>query len=163
MLGDERFLLNSDFDREFSLHLTSMTDIFSCILMILSIEFSITVFAFEKFLFYFERSRCFQPYIFSYTHKSWCDINWHHHAIFMIWLFAKPMTLVTLLLDLLPGHVAQSVGHLTRKSGVSVPYPVWPHTFVSPSTDSRGAVVSYWRKYVHEVLRRSKPAQEKCG
>ena len=30
--------------------------------------------------------------------------------------------------------------------------PVWPHTFVSPSTDSRRAVVSYWRKYVHEVL-----------
>ena len=31
-------------------------------------------------------------------------------------------------------------------------YPVWPHTFVSPSADSRGAVVSYWRKHVHEVL-----------
>ena len=25
-------------------------------------------------------------------------------------------------------------------------------TFVSPSPVSRGAVVSYWRKYVHEVL-----------
>ena len=24
--------------------------------------------------------------------------------------------------------------------------------FVSPSADSRGTVVSYWRKYVHEVL-----------
>ena len=33
-----------------------------------------------------------------------------------------------------------------------VRYPVWPHTFVSPSADSREAVVSYWRKYVHEVL-----------
>ena len=31
-------------------------------------------------------------------------------------------------------------------------YLVWPHTFVSPSADSRRAVVSYWRKYVHEVL-----------
>ena len=31
-------------------------------------------------------------------------------------------------------------------------YPVWLHTFVSPSADSRGAVVSYWQKYVHEVL-----------
>ena len=30
--------------------------------------------------------------------------------------------------------------------------PVWPHTFVSPSADSRRAVVSYWRKHVHEVL-----------
>ena len=52
----------------------------------------------------------------------------------------------------LPGRVAQSVGRLTRKSEVLVRYPVWPHTFVSPSADSRGAVVSYWRKYVHEVL-----------
>ena len=31
-------------------------------------------------------------------------------------------------------------------------YPVWQHTFVSPSAFSRRAVVSYWRKYVHEVL-----------
>ena len=53
----------------------------------------------------------------------------------------------------LPGHVAQSVGHLTRKSEVPwVRYPVWLHTFVSPSADLRGAVVSYWRKYVHEIL-----------
>ena len=59
-----------------------------------------------------------------------------------------------------PGRVAQSVGHLTRKSGVLgsvsqgswVRYPVWQHTFVSPSAFSRRAVVSYWRKYVHEVL-----------
>ena len=33
-----------------------------------------------------------------------------------------------------------------------VRYSVWPHTFVSPSADSKGEVVSYWRKYVHEVL-----------
>ena len=51
-----------------------------------------------------------------------------------------------------PVRVAQSVGHLTRKSGVLVRYPVWPHTLVSPSADSRGAVVIYWRKFVHEVL-----------
>ena len=44
-----------------------------------------------------------------------------------------------------PGRVAQSVGHRTRIT-------FWPHTFVSPSSDSRRAVVSYWRKYVHEVL-----------
>ena len=31
-------------------------------------------------------------------------------------------------------------------------YTVWQHTFVSPSAFSRRAVVSYWRKYVHEVL-----------
>ena len=54
----------------------------------------------------------------------------------------------------LPGRLAQSVGHLTRtcKSRVRVRYPVWQHTFVSPSAFSRRAVVSYWRKYVHEVL-----------
>ena len=33
-----------------------------------------------------------------------------------------------------------------------IQYPVWQHTFVSPSAFSRRAVVSYWRKYVHEVL-----------
>ena len=38
---------------------------------------------------------------------------------------------------------------MTHKSEV----PVWPRTFVSPSSpDSRGAVVSHWGKYVHEVL-----------
>ena len=45
-----------------------------------------------------------------------------------------------------PGHIAQSVGHLTRKSGVL------GSILVSPSAFSRRAVVSYWRKYVHEVL-----------
>ena len=33
-----------------------------------------------------------------------------------------------------------------------VRYPVRLHTIVSPSADSRRAVVSYWRKYVHEEL-----------
>ena len=33
-----------------------------------------------------------------------------------------------------------------------VRYPVWQHTLISPSAFSRRAVVSYWRKYVHEVL-----------
>ena len=51
-----------------------------------------------------------------------------------------------------PGRVAQSVGHLTCESEVLGSIPVWPHTFVSPSADSREAVVRYWRMYVHEVL-----------
>ena len=46
----------------------------------------------------------------------------------------------------MPGRVAQSVGHLTSKSGAGF------DTFVSPSAFSRRAVVSYWRKYVHKVL-----------
>ena len=45
------------------------------------------------------------------------------------------------------GRVVRSV---SQRSWVR--YPIWPHTFVSPSADSRGAVVSYWRKYVPEVL-----------
>ena len=36
--------------------------------------------------------------------------------------------------------------------GSWVRYPVWQHTFVSPSAFSRRAVVSYWQKYVQEVL-----------
>ena len=38
------------------------------------------------------------------------------------------------------------------RQGSWVRYPVWQHTFVSPSAFSRRAVVSYWRKYLHEVL-----------
>ena len=62
----------------------------------------------------------------------------------------------------MPGRVAQSVGHLTRKSGVLGSIPglattalrekAEGETKVSPSAFSRRAVVSYWRKYVHEVL-----------
>ena len=49
-------------------------------------------------------------------------------------------------------HMAQLVARLTQEPEVQVQYPVRPHTFVSCSADSRRAVVSYWRKYVHEVL-----------
>ena len=42
-----------------------------------------------------------------------------------------------------PGRAAQSVEHLTRKQRPWVRYLVWPHTFISPSADSRGTVVSY--------------------
>ena len=42
-----------------------------------------------------------------------------------------------------PGRVAQSVGHLTRKSEVLGSIPGLAIYFVSPSAESRGAVVSY--------------------
>ena len=51
-----------------------------------------------------------------------------------------------------PGRVAQSVGHLTRKSGVLGSIPGLATYFRSPSAFLRRAVVSYWRKYVHKVL-----------
>ena len=46
----------------------------------------------------------------------------------------------------------QLVGHLIRKSEVLSLIPGLATDFRPPSTDSRRAVVSYWRKYVHEVL-----------
>ena len=54
----------------------------------------------------------------------------------------------------MPGRVAQSAGHLTRKSGVlgSIPSLATYFRFVSPSAFSRRAVVSYWREYEYEVL-----------
>ena len=51
-----------------------------------------------------------------------------------------------------PGRVAQSVGHLTRKSGVLGSIPGLATYFRFSFRFSRTAVVSYWRKYVHEVL-----------
>ena len=53
--------------------------------------------------------------------------------------------------------MAQSVACPTQRAGDSglhtwYQYHQVPHTFVSPSADSRRAVVSYWRKYLHEVL-----------
>ena len=39
-----------------------------------------------------------------------------------------------------------------KARGPRVRNAVRPHTLFSSSADSRRAVVSYWRKYVHEVL-----------
>ena len=38
-----------------------------------------------------------------------------------------------------------------KRSRVSIPGSATFDTFVSPSADLKRAVVSYWRKYVHEV------------
>ena len=63
-----------------------------------------------------------------------------------------------------PGPVAQSVTSLTADPGVASSIPSRSHTFMEmndheiismaillPSADSRRVVVSYKRKYVHEV------------
>ena len=47
--------------------------------------------------------------------------------------------------------VAQSVGHSARKSEDLGSIPVLA-TYFRFSADSRGAVVSYWQKYVHKAL-----------
>ena len=51
-----------------------------------------------------------------------------------------------------PGRVAQSVGHLTRKSGVLGSIPGLATYFRFSFRFSRRADVSYWQQYVHEVL-----------
>ena len=50
------------------------------------------------------------------------------------------------------GRVAQSVGHLIHKSGVLGSIPGLATYFRFSFFFSKRAVVSYWRKYVHEVL-----------
>ena len=52
----------------------------------------------------------------------------------------------------LPGRVAQSVGHLTRKSGVLGSILGLATYFRFSFRFFKKAVVSFWRKYVHEVL-----------
>ena len=51
-----------------------------------------------------------------------------------------------------PSRLSQSVTRLTEEPEVPDSIPVPATYFVSPSADSNRAVVSYWRKYVHEVL-----------
>ena len=51
-----------------------------------------------------------------------------------------------------PGRVAQSVGHPTHKSGVLGSIPGLATYFRFSFRFFKRAVVSYWRKYVHEVL-----------
>ena len=41
-------------------------------------------------------------------------------------------------------RVAQSGARLTQEPEVSGSYPIRPHTFISPSADSRRTVVGYW-------------------
>ena len=54
-----------------------------------------------------------------------------------------------------PGHIAQSVVCLTQEPEVLGSIPGSAIHFVSPSADSSKTVVSYWQKYVHEVLVKS--------
>ena len=54
-----------------------------------------------------------------------------------------------------PGHIAHSAVCLTQEPEVLGSIPGSAIYFVSPSTDSRKTVVSYWQKYVHEVLVKS--------
>ena len=68
---------------------------------------------------------------------------------------------------IVPGRVAQSVGHLTRKSGVlgSIPglakYFRFSFRFYKKSSCQLLAKVC--ARSTGQPLRRSKPAQEKCG
>ena len=50
------------------------------------------------------------------------------------------------------GRVAQSVARLTQEPEVPGSIPGPATYFPLLSADSRRAVFSYWRKYVHEIL-----------
>ena len=52
----------------------------------------------------------------------------------------------------LPGRIAQSVGHLTRKSGVLGSILGLATYFRFSFRFFKKVVVSFWRKYVHKVL-----------
>ena len=66
-----------------------------------------------------------------------------------------PVVIACIFLEFLshrPGRVAQSVGHLTGKSEVLGSIPGLATYFRFSFRFFKKAVVSYWRKYVHEGL-----------
>ena len=73
----------------------------------------------------------------------------------------------TILLPKRPGHVAQSVGHLTRKSGVLGSIPglatYFRFSFRFFKKGSCQLLAKVCARSTGLPLRRSKPAQEKCG
>ena len=72
----------------------------------------------------------------NYGEKSWQECVWQY-----IWIWKRPV-LAHSIVGRTPDLYVRGPGFDIRSG----------HTFVSPSADSRRAVVSYWRKYVHEVL-----------
>ena len=110
------------------------------------------------------------------------DLKYSLFDLFASWSgkFSHTFSALDKRLVILPdqlGSVVQSVTCLTADPGVPSSIPSLSHTLVEidheiismailPSADSRRVVVSYKRKYVHEVLvnRLVKLAQEKtCG
>ena len=79
----------------------------------------------------------------TYRHEKSELSSERDHVEYKTWFFDFAYHLVSS--SYTPGTWLVSQGSWVR-------YPVWQHTFVSPSAFSRRAVVSYWRKYVHEVL-----------
>ena len=92
----------------------------------------------------------------------WCDphekclcetvlLRGHNICLYRkIWKIKPKLSLLFLLIwARLPSTVGSC---LTKWQRSRVRYPVWPHTFISPSADSKRAVVSYWQKCVHKVL-----------
>ena len=74
----------------------------------------------------------------------WDDSYLHKFLIFSLSVPYVPFPLE-------PGRaIGRAPDSLSQRSWVR--YPVWQHTFISPSAFTRRAVVSYWRKYAHEVL-----------
>ena len=74
------------------------------------------------------------------------------YTLIFIFSYLKTNSFTSQSVSTLPGRVAQSVGHLTRKSEVLGSIPGLAKYFRFSFHLFKRAVVNYWRKYVHEVL-----------
>ena len=101
-----------------------------------------------KFLPFQDKSKNRDPSS-SLNRSRFLELFWNRKTCLMaklhwlIYIERKPFLWPNIYI-LWPGCITQSVVCLTHDPGVPVRYPVQPHTSVSPSPDSRRAVVSYW-------------------
>ena len=89
----------------------------------------------------------------------WCWVNFQCRGVLLIWVRVGQGPTVLAVgaggdcLDIFSlVYISLLSPSLRETARYRLKYPVLQHTFVSPSAFSRRAVVSYWRKYVHEVL-----------
>ena len=77
------------------------------------------------------------------------------------------MKIIAVYIPKMPGRVAQSVGHLTRRSGVLGSIPglatYFRFSFLVFKKGSCQLLAKVCARSTGKPLRRSKPAQEKCG
>ena len=87
-------------------------------------------------------------------------------SYFVLSFFPRNVEIVSVY-ALAPGRVAQSVGHLTRKSGVLGSIPglatYFRFSFRFFKKGSCQLLAKVCARSTGQPLRRSKPAQEKCG
>ena len=84
--------------------------------------------------------------------KLHCEGWWGLLCTILASLKFSPHPVPSIFQTFQPGRIAQSVGHLTSKSGVLSWIPGLATYFRLFFRFFKRAVVSYWRKYVHQVL-----------